>query len=465
MRARLDLPVWETSRTMRVHFVGIGGQSMSGLAMMMREKGHEVTGSDRSDGMNIACLRDAGIGVTIGHDAAQVHADLDAIVVSGPAISEANTELRRGVSLGVPIVERAELLGSVASSHRRVVAVAGTRGKTTTASLCGAILSKAGLDPTVSVGALVENHGNYRVGMSEICVLEACEYHRAFLELSADLAIILNLPMDHTDYFSSQHEFEDAFVEFMLRMRLGGRVVIFEEAYAALADRIPASVTPVVFGFGADSTYRISRAAQSPSGSQQLTLAHKGEELTLDTPLMGEHNVPNVAAAVVVGLELDLAHNAISAAVSEFSGAPRRQEYLGEKRGVRVYDDTASHPVEARAALNAIRGLPRKGRLVAVLCPNSFVRVRDFFDDFVSCFEADDVALVTEVFRGRDLDTFGVGSSDIVAALQGKGVSASLVRCGTHVVPLLERTLVPGDVLLTLGPNHVRAWANEWLAR
>ncbi|NEA43378.1 UDP-N-acetylmuramate--L-alanine ligase [Streptomyces sp. SID11385] len=467
-----DLAELDQSRP--IHFVGIGGCSMSGLALMLHHQGYTVTGSDRVSGPNTKTIADAGITVTIGHQADNVPAATQLVVVTSAAVEPTNPELVRARETDVPVMDRAVLLGGMADAAEQRIAIAGTSGKTTTTSLVGRMLLACELDPTVAVGTRAGDFtdgGNFRLGDGPF-VTEACEYHEAFRFLEPDAAVVLNISHDHGDFFTDGiRAIEEAFARFVARTRPGGLVVVGADCPRARLLEVPAAVRRVSVGFAADADYRIGDVVWK-AGRATFTIGGPGRRrVRLEPALPGRHNILNVAAAFALASELDLPLEKVGPALNQFTGAPRRLEYQGNADGIAVWDDLACSTGEATATMEAVRGLAQGGRITVVLRPNSFSRVRDNFAEYAGVFTTTEHVIVTDIFPGRDTETFGQHARDLVANMAAKGRDVVYVpdRDGRpdreRIFDLLTARLESGDILVTLGPVDLAGLAAEYRQR
>lgn len=455
------LDLQRVSTASPVHFVGVGGCGMSGLALTLHHRGYRVSGSDRAESANVLALRRSGVPVTLGHRSEGLPADAGLIVVSTAAIAPDVPDLVAGRRRGVPVVDRAELLAALMAQHRVGIAVAGTRGKTTTASLLGWILESVGLDPGLSVGSAVRPvAGNYRLGAGPHFVAEACEYHRAFWHLHAQVAVVLNIAEDHSDCFTDLADTQAAFRGFAERIDPAGLLVAAEGTVAALEGVGPARRVSFALGAGAAAAsgesgmHYAAQIIDWSAGRAHLSVFLDGRQLGMLTPrLPGQHNAHNVLAAVAAGHQLGLELSAMREPIEAFAGAPRRLQVRYTTDGVRVVDDIACHPGEIAATMDAVRRMAAGGRVVVVLRPNSFTRVRDYLHDYAEAFTADESVLVTDIYPGRDTATHGVHAHDLVHALRVGGRDAHYLpddrQMNGHVLGMLAAP----DTLVTIGPG------------
>ncbi len=448
-----------------VHFVGAGGAGMVGLARIMLAQGYRVSGSDRSDSPALAALRDLGAEVYVGHDAAYL-GDA-ALVVRTAAAPETNVEVAAALVRGVPVIKRAALLGLLANA-RRLIAVAGTHGKSTTSGMIAYILSEAGRDPFFVVGAEVSDLGtSARAGTGDLAVVEADEYDYSFLHLTPDVSVITNVEHDHPDIFPDMAAYRDAFARYAARTRPGGTVIVRagDPEGAAAASAAPLSVAYETVGDDADATWRIEIA---PDGA--LLLSHDGECIgTARLHVAGEHNARNAAMAVAACAAVGVPPREALGIVARYRGVGRRFELVGEAAGVTVVDDYAHHPTEVRATLAAARSRYPGRRIVAVFQPHTYSRTALYAAEFGASLADADVALVTDIYPAREIDPGTISALDIVKHIPQTGGEQAGKPATTGdldaTLAALERRVRPGDVVLTLGAGDVTTVGPQLLAR
>lgn len=449
-----------------LHFVGIGGAGMSGIAEILNATGFQITGSDMADSETIDHLRTLGIRIAIGHDASHV-AGADVVVISS-AVTGENPEVRAAHEKGIPVIRRAEMLGEL-MRLKFSIGIAGTHGKTTTTSMIGHILHHAGMDPTVIVGGrLISIDANAQLGQSEYLVAEADEYDHSFLSLHPTIAIATNLEEDHLDCYRDLADLQDNFVEFFARVPFYGTVFTNTDSPALrqIAARIRRRHR--TFGFGVDADVRGDMLTLAPRAGA-FDLWSGGRKLArLEVNLPGRHNAENALAATAVALELDIPIATIAEAVRSFTGVGRRFEVLGETSGITVVDDYAHHPTELNAALTAgKRWLDGAGRLIAIFQPHLYSRTRDFHSAFARALSAADGVVLAPIYPAREQPMPGVTSS-----LIGDGIPKGSVALGSHVAERLDDVIDlalamarPGDLIMTIGAGSVYRCGPQILAR
>ncbi len=453
-------------RLRRLHFVGAGGVGMSGIAeILLQATPLEISGCDLARSGVTERLERLGARIALGHDPAHVES-ADLVVISS-AVSEANPEVAAARARGVPVIRRAEMLGEI-MRLKQGVAVAGTHGKTTTTSLTGMVLTEAGFDPTIVVGGQVHILGtNARLGRGEYLVAEADEFDRSFLELTPVVAVITNIEADHLDTYKDLGEIHDAFAAFANRVPFFGAVIACADdpGVRAILPRIQRRT--VTYGLSADADLSAREVRLDASGTCfDVWNGEQGRLGAVRLRLAGRHNVANALAAVAAGRELLIPFDTIARALSAFTGVVRRFELKGERAGVLVVDDYAHHPTEIRATLAAARQVYPDRRIVALFQPHLFSRTRDFTGEFGAALAAADMNIVMDVYPSREAPIPGVTGELVADAARRVGPGPVIY---THekkeVVDTLERTLAPGDLLLTLGAGDVVKFGEEYLKR
>jgi UDP-N-acetylmuramate--alanine ligase len=457
----------------RIHFIGVGGAGMSGIAEILadlEQTNLTVTGCDRAKSEVTERLEQLGVRIEEGHS--PDHLDGVDLVVISSAVSEDNPELREARRRGITVVRRAEMLGEL-MRLRYGIAVAGTHGKTTTTSLVGTVLTEAQLDPTVIVGGRLRLLGTgARLGKSQYLVAEADEFDRSFLRLTPVVAVITNIDTDHLDTYANLQAIEDAFVEFASRVPFFGRLIVclddpnVQHILPRVADR-----RIITYGFSPQADLSAvdlephgngSRFGVRLRGDRRLDRIDLGR---IELPIPGRHNVLNALATVGVGLALRINFDTIGRAIQGFGGVHRRFEQLGTWRGAAVVDDYAHHPTEVAATLQAAHQTFPAGRVLAVFQPHLFSRTRDFSDAFGSSLLGADLALVTDVYPSREAPIPGV-TGELVAEAARRSGHRNVLYCPSWKdaeAPLAEY-VQEGDVIVTLGAGDINRLAQQLAA-
>lgn len=448
-----------------LHFVGIGGAGMSGIAEVLLQYDLEVSGCDLAPGEATARLAQLGVRIEHGHSPAHLDG-VDLLVVSS-AIAADNPEVVAARARGITVVRRAEMLAEL-MRLKYGIAVAGTHGKTTTTSLVGTLLTEAGLDPTVIVGGRLRVSGTgARLGASDLMVVEADEYDRSFLSLAPILAVITSIDRDHLDTYRDLAEIQEAFVAFASRVPFFGQVVACADdpAVVAILPRLGGRRV-VTYGLGEEAELRATQLEAHATGSRFL-LVRGGEDLgRCELPMAGRHNVRNALAAFGVGLALGLAPPAMTAALTAFRGVHRRFERLGLFHGAEVVDDYAHHPTEVAATLDAARQVFPRTRVLAIFQPHLYSRTRDLAGEFGRALLGADRVLVTGIYPAREAPLPGVTGELVAAAARAAGHPAADYRADWgEIEALLAREVEPGDVVLTLGAGDIVRLARRLVGR
>ena len=463
MRGRLQTPGDLARAFPRVHFVGIGGVGMSGIAEVLVNQGYEVSGSDLSD--NAVTRRLAGMGVVVhrGHDASHV-AGADVVVVSS-AIGADNPELKAARAQRIPVVPRAEMLAEL-MRFKRGIAIAGTHGKTTTTSLVASVLSEGGLDPTFVIGGQLLSAGaNARLGQGQWLVAEADESDGSFLRLTPLVAVVTNIDVDHLENYGGDfQQMKRAFVEFLHRLPFYGLAVLCldDPEVAALAGEVPRHV--VGYGIEHAADVRASEVRQE-GGAMCFTLHLPGEApqpVRLNLP--GRHNVLNALAAAAIGWQLGVPGAAIGAALEKFQGIGRRFNLKGELAFGRgkalLVDDYGHHPRELEAVFAAARGGWPQRRLVVAFQPHRYTRTRDLLDDFAAVLSSVDAVVLTDVYPAGEAPIAGADATALARAIRARGrIEPVLAGPARDLPAVLADVLADGDLLLVMGAGDIGAVA------
>ena len=450
-----------------IHFVGIGGIGMSGIAEVMHNLGYKVQGSDVAEGYVIEGLRKRGIPVAIGHDADNL-GDA-AVVVISTAIKRANPEVAAAYERRIPVVRRAEMLAEL-MRLKSTVAVAGTHGKTTTTSMIAAMLDAGGVDPTVINGGIINSYGsNARLGASDWMVVEADESDGSFLRLDGTVAVVTNIDPEHLDHYGSFDAVKDAFVEFIENVPFYGAAVLCLDhpEVQALLPRVR-DRRIVTYGFSAQADVRGVNVVPGAGGNRfEVIIRHRDgstrsiEDVSL--PMAGRHNVQNALAAIAVAIELGLDDATIQKGFGAFGGVKRRFTKVGEvaRDGglVTIIDDYGHHPVEIRAVLSAAReGV--EGRVIAVVQPHRYSRLGGLMDEFAQAFNDADIVYVAPVYAAGEAPVEGVSAAALVERLKARGHRAAAeIADADALAAVLAGEAVAGDMVVCLGAGDITKWA------
>ncbi len=448
-----------------IHFVGIGGIGMSGIAEVLANLGFRVSGSDLKKSEVTARLEALAVEVTEGHAAENVG---DAhVVVRSTAVRDDNPEIIEARRRSIPVIPRAEMLAELMRMKPYTVAVAGSHGKTTTTSMVATVLGIAGLDPTFVVGGIVRSYrSNARLGKSELMVVEADESDRSFLMLTPMIAVVTNIDREHMDYYHDMEDVRRCFADFVNKVPFYGAAVL------CLDDPHVQAVIPKV----ARSRITYGLSAQADISAHEIQFDHsfgssftvlKGVDVlgkvTLHVP--GKHNVYNSLAAIAVGLELDVPFDTIAHALSEFSGADRRFQFKGEEKGITVVDDYGHHPTEIKATLSAARTSAPNRRIVVLFQPHRYSRTNDLMDEFASAFNNADVLFVTDIYAASENPIEGINAEVLTGRIKSYGhKNAEYVGALEGCPEILLQHVREGDLVITLGAGSVHRAGDQLLS-
>lgn len=446
-----------------IHFVGIGGIGMSGIAEVMHNLGYTVQGSDLSEGPSVQRLRARGIVVKVGHQADNVEGV--AVVVTSTAVRRTNPEVAAALEARIPVVRRAEMLAEL-MRLKSTVAVAGTHGKTTTTSMVASLLDAGGIDPTVINGGVIEQYGsNARLGASDWMVVEADESDGSFLRLDGTIAVVTNIDPEHLDHYGDFDGVRRAFVEFIHNVPFYGAAILcidHPEVQAVIGQVRDRKV--VTYGFSLQADICGVNVQPHAGGNRfDVVVRQRGQEDRriegVDLPMPGRHNVQNALAAIAVAVEMGCPDEVIRSGFASFGGVRRRFTRMGEVNGAVVIDDYAHHPVEIRAVLSAARE-SASGRVIAVAQPHRFTRLRDLMDEFQTCFNDADTVYVTPVYTAGEAPIDGVDADALVAGLKARGHrSAATVADADALADVLAGEVGAGDLVVCLGAGDITRWA------
>ncbi|MCF2535803.1 MULTISPECIES: UDP-N-acetylmuramate--L-alanine ligase [Streptomyces] len=440
----------------RPHFIGIGGAGMSGIAKILAQRGAAVAGSDAKESATAEALRALGVTVHIGHAAGHLADDASCVVVSS-AIRKDNPELARAAELGVPVVHRSDALAALMDGLRPI-AVAGTHGKTTTTSMLAVSLGELGLRPSYAIGGDLDVPGSNALhGDGDIFVAEADESDRSFHKYAPDVAIVLNVELDHHANYASMEEIYDSFVTFADRITEGGTLVISADQDGAreltrrVAGRGPRVVT---YGEAQDADVRVLSVV--PQGlKSEVTVLLDGQELTFTVSVPGRHYALNAVAALAAGAALGVPAVELAPAIAAYTGVKRRLQLKGEAAGAQVIDSYAHHPTEMTADLQAMRSAAGDGRIVVVYQPHLFSRTQELGKEMGEALALADASLVLDIYPAREDPIPGITSELVVDAARAAGADVTPVHDESEVPSLVAGMTKPGDLVLTMGAGDV----------
>nr|WP_221237124.1 UDP-N-acetylmuramate--L-alanine ligase [Roseospira goensis] len=439
---------------------------MSGIAEVLHNLGYAVQGSDMAANANVARLRELGVPIAVGHDAANL-GEAQVVVISS-AVKADNPEVAAARAHLIPVVRRAEMLGEL-MRLKWAIAIGGTHGKTTTTSLVAALLEGAGLDPTVINGGIINARGtNAYLGEGDWMVVEADESDGTFTKLPATIGVITNMDPEHLDFYGSFERMREAYKAFVQNLPFYGFATLcidHPEVQSLIPEVLDRKI--VTYGFSPQADVRAVNVDLGPEGARfDLTLTDRisGHVETLEgirLPMFGRHNVQNALAALAIGREMGLDNTVLRTALARFGGVRRRFTRTGVVGGVTVVDDYGHHPVEITAVLGAARDVVGDKRVIAVVQPHRYSRLRDLFDDFCTCFNDADEVIVADVYPAGEAPLPGVDKQALVDGLRSRGHRTVTALPGPeHLAALVARLARPGDMVVCLGAGSISGWAN-----
>lgn len=460
------------SQPCHVHFIGIGGISMSGLAQIILKEGFTVSGSDVKESALTRQLTASGAKIAYPQQTKNITSDIDVIVYTA-AIHEDNPEFAAAKASGKPMLSRAEFLGQLMHNYTRSVAVAGTHGKTTTTSMLTHILLAANADPTISVGGILKAiNGNIRVGSSDCFVTEACEYTNSFLHFYPKYSVVLNVEAEHLDFFKDYDDIRRSFHRFLANTADDGKIIINGEIpdHAKLTDGIPANV--ITYGF--DDTFDIHASGISYNDfgcASFIVHGAAGEQTPVTLRVPGKHNISNALAAYAAAAQMGIAPEVIAEGLSAFAGTDRRFQYKGtlwphadaaapssqKAKGITIIDDYAHHPTEIRATLTAAKNYPHS-RIVCVFQSHTYSRTKAFLDDFADALSLADMVVLADIYAARETDNLGISANDILTRLKARSVNAYYIPTSetfNGIEKFLLENCIDGDLLITMGAGNI----------
>ena len=438
-----------------IHFIGIGGISMSGLAEILLKENFQISGSDSRESELTDKLTSLGADICYGQRSSNITDSTDLVVYTA-AIHPDNPELKAALEKNIPTLTRAELLGQIMDNYRDSVAVAGTHGKTTTTSMITHILLHTHADPTVSVGGILKSiDGNIRVGNSEVFLTEACEYTNSFLNFYPRYAVILNIEEDHLDFFKDLADIRSSFHKFAANVPADGTVIINGQIdhYQEITQGLPCQV--VTYGLDPSDSYYADNITFNTQGCGEFTLMHNSNALgTITLSVPGLHNVSNAVAACALALEMNFSFEHIQAALTGFGGTARRFEHKGNLGGITIIDDYAHHPTEIAATLTAAQNYPHE-RVICVFQPHTYTRTKAFLKEFAASLSHADIVVLADIYAAREKNTLGISSEDLQKELQALGCESYYFPSFDEIENFLLKKCINGDLLITMGAGDI----------
>jgi len=457
----LDL---NNAENLHIHFIGIGGISMSGLAELMLFLKASVSGSDSLSTPLTQKLSQKGAKIFYPQKAENIPDETDLVVMTA-AIHPDNPELAEAKRRKIPVLTRAEFLGQVMKRYKLPIAVAGTHGKTTTTSMLTQILLGADADPTASIGGILPSiNGNFRIGSDDYFVLEACEYTNSFLSFFPKMAVILNIDADHLDFFKDLEDIRSSFKKFASLLPQDGTLIInrdiprLDEITEGLKCRI------VTFGSGRDADFYPEDISYDDKGLPQFTLIHKNNKTDIRLSVPGEHNVFNACAAAAAASLVGMDEATIKQGLYDFSGTGRRFEHKGTLNGVMIVDDYAHHPTEIKATLATAKKVPHR-KLYVVFQPHTYSRTKALLSEFAEALSMADEVILTDIYAARESDNLGISSADLKKKLDFLNTPCICISSFEDIKKYIREKCFNGDLLITMGAGNVVKIGDELLEK
>ena len=445
----------------KIHFVGIGGIGMSGIAELLLNLGFDVSGSDINESPIVEKLIRLGADVHMGHSTVNLK-DADVLVYSS-AVHKESPEIQAALERNIPVIRRAEMLGELIAVKETSIGIGGTHGKTTTSSMIGTVLSEGKLDPTLVVGGLVKTiDSNAKLGQGDLIVVEADEFDRSFLALRPTISIITNIELEHTDCYKDLDDLKQAFIQFANSAPFYGAVIACADS-PALMEIIHEIKRPVItYGLSKDADIRATNICFNETQTVYTLWEHEHENGTIKLNVPGEHNVVNSLAAIALGMEIGLKIDTIAKGLEAYHGVRRRFEIKGISNDIMVVDDYAHHPTEVTATLQAAReGWDR--RIVSVFQPHLYTRTQVFYKEFAQAFSASDILIVTDVYPAREEPINGVSGAMVSNAARKAGLEhVHYIPNLDDIASHLDQIVQPGDMVITIGAGTIWRYCESY---
>lgn len=439
-----------------IYFMGIGGISMSGFAELLHAEGFTISGSDQKETKLTSHLESLGITVKYGQYKENITNDIDLVVYTA-AISKDNEEYQAAVSAGIPMMDRAEMVGQVMKNYERAIAISGTHGKTTTTSMVSHIFLEAKLDPTISVGGILKAiNGNLRVGKSGNFITEACEYTNSFLKFHPTISMILNIEEDHMDFFKDINDIRHSFEQFTDLLPETGLLIINGEIdnYKELSSHCKGKVLTYSVT-DATCNYSATNISYDEMGRGAFDVVENGTVIGhIQLSVVGEHNISNALGSIALARYLKIPMEQIATGLKAFEGTDRRFQYKGEISGVTIIDDYAHHPTEIAATLEAAKKYPHKNTW-CVFQPHTYTRTKAFLDDFAKALSKADKVVLADIYAAREVDPGDISSADIMERIKDLGTEAYYFETFDEIENFLLKNCATGDMLITMGAGDI----------
>ncbi len=446
----------------KIHFIGIGGISMSGLAAVLLNSGFKVSGSDFKNSPIVEKLKASGAEIYIGHKSENIK-NVDLVVYTA-AIPSDNPELLEAEEKNITLMDRAEFLGEIMKGHKYNVAISGTHGKTTCTSMLSHVTLAGNLDPTILVGGELDIiDGNFRIGNSEYFLTEACEYKRSFLKFFPYIGVILNIDADHLDCYKDIDEIADTFLKFSKLIPLDGYLVGYSDDFRVKEILSKVDCNTLSYGFDETADVIAKNIIFNKDGCATFDVYKDNKNLfslTLNIP--GKHSILNALASICVSLIFNISNDNIIEGLSKCKGAHKRFEYKGELNGVTVIDDYAHHPTEIKATLSTAKQI-NHNKTYCIFQPHTYTRTKSLFDEFTECFNDTDELILMDIYAAREKNTGLVSSDELGDAIRSKGIKCTNVHSHDEALDYVKSKLTSGDLLLTVGAGDVVIVGEKYL--
>jgi len=438
-----------------VHFIGIGGISMSGLAAILLKEGFTVSGSDSHESELTDRLEKAGARIAYQQSAENITDGIDVVVYTA-AIHPSNPEYAAAVEKKIPLLSRAQLLGQLMKNYKVPICVSGTHGKTTTTSMAAHILMAADMDPTISVGGILPLiHGNYRIGSNQTFLMEACEYTNSFLSFFPKISIILDIDADHLDFFKDLDDIRNSFRKFAELLPDDGVLIINADDPACKMITKDLKCKIITYSMSNKGEYTADLVTYDKRGNASFRALYKGEPIgTFSLQVPGQHNVSNALAAIALARELGIDAKTIQDGFSSFHGTNRRFEYKGTMQGAKIIDDYAHHPTEIKATLRTAERVPHK-TIWCVFQPHTYTRTKALLPQFAEALSIADHVVLADIYAARELDIYGISSRDLQAEIQKLGTDCDYFPSFEEIEDFLRANVKEGDLVITMGAGNI----------
>lgn len=453
------MKIFDLNKKLKIHFIGIGGISMSAIALILLKNEFTITGSDVSESDNVKALREKGIKVFIGHKRENIAKDLDMVVYS-KAIHDDNEEIIAAKEFGIKLVSRSSILGEIMANYNRRICVAGTHGKTTTTSIISKVMLDKGFEPTINVGGIVDEiGGNYYIGGEDLFIAEACEYTNSFLDFCPSVAVVTNIEEDHLDFFKDLDDIRKSFKKFIELLPEGGLLVInnrIENIEELVKD---AKISVVTYGSSDSANYYFDNVSYDEKHYQSFDVYHDKKFVgRMRQRLIGKHNALNFLAGLAVLMDFGISFEDVKKSLEDFKGARRRLEVKKVVNGVTYIDDYAHHPTEIEASLKALKEIKYKN-LYLIFQPHTFTRTKALFDDFVRVLGSTSIVILAKIYPAREKDLGIVSSRDISEKIKSdknnKNNLCEYFETFEEISEYVSKNATSGDIVVTMGAGDV----------